>query len=220
VFNCARTQYSAHAATLNSNGGPSGLSGSGEFGVIEIDKLFNHVGRPVDQQMLDFINGFSGSGFNRNLDSGIQNGNSDSGLFSPNAPIELFSFNTGNSPAASDQNLTNGALAEFSFAPTPTGQFSAISTGLSNAIVNSSLGLSVGVTSDRTLAGPTNIITAFIADLPLGTGSAFVNSISDSTAPVVSNAPLPAALPLFATGLGGLAFLGWLRKRKACPRKN
>src|SRR5262249_16185751 len=28
-------------------------------------------------------------------------------------------------------------------------------------------------------------------------------------------APLPAALPLFATGLGGLGLLGWRRKRKA-----
>jgi hypothetical protein len=28
-------------------------------------------------------------------------------------------------------------------------------------------------------------------------------------------APLPAALPLFATGLGGLGLLGWYRKRKA-----
>ena len=27
--------------------------------------------------------------------------------------------------------------------------------------------------------------------------------------------PLPAALPLFATGLGGLGLLGWRRKRKA-----
>jgi hypothetical protein len=26
--------------------------------------------------------------------------------------------------------------------------------------------------------------------------------------------PLPAALPLFATGLGGLGLLGWRRKRK------
>ena len=217
--------YSAHAATLNSNGGPSGPSGSGEFGVNEIDKLFNNagrnVGRPIDQQMLDFINGFSGSSFKKNLDSGIQNGNSDLGLFSPNAPIGLFSFNPGNSSATnSDQNLTNGALAEFSFAPNPTGQSSSISTGLSNAIVNSSLGLSVGSTSHGTFAGPTNIITAFIDGLPLGTGSAFVNSISDSTAPVVSTAPLPAALPLFATGLGGLALLGWLRKRKAYPLKN
>ena len=27
--------------------------------------------------------------------------------------------------------------------------------------------------------------------------------------------PFPAALPLFATGLGGLGLLGWRRKRKA-----
>jgi hypothetical protein len=27
--------------------------------------------------------------------------------------------------------------------------------------------------------------------------------------------PLPAALPLFATGLGGFGLLGWCRKRKA-----
>jgi hypothetical protein len=27
--------------------------------------------------------------------------------------------------------------------------------------------------------------------------------------------PLPAALPLFATGIGGLDLLGWRRKRKA-----
>jgi hypothetical protein len=27
--------------------------------------------------------------------------------------------------------------------------------------------------------------------------------------------PLPAALPLFAAGLGGLGLLGWRRKRKA-----
>ena len=30
-----------------------------------------------------------------------------------------------------------------------------------------------------------------------------------------STTPLPAALPLFATGLGGLGLLGWRRKRKA-----
>jgi hypothetical protein len=31
----------------------------------------------------------------------------------------------------------------------------------------------------------------------------------------VSAVPLPAALPLFATGLGALGLLGWRRKRKA-----
>jgi len=31
----------------------------------------------------------------------------------------------------------------------------------------------------------------------------------------VTQTPLPAALPLFATGLGALGLLGWHRKRKA-----
>ena len=37
-----------------------------------------------------------------------------------------------------------------------------------------------------------------------------------TTGPLKSNStPLPAALPLFATGLGALGLLGWRRKRKA-----
>ena len=32
---------------------------------------------------------------------------------------------------------------------------------------------------------------------------------------IVSTTPLPAALPLFATGLGALGLFGWRRKRKA-----
>jgi hypothetical protein len=34
------------------------------------------------------------------------------------------------------------------------------------------------------------------------------------SAPSVSTTPLPAALPLFATGLGALALLRWRRKQK------
>ena len=34
----------------------------------------------------------------------------------------------------------------------------------------------------------------------------------------VSEVPLPAALPLFATGLGALGLLGWRRKKKAAAR--
>ena len=35
------------------------------------------------------------------------------------------------------------------------------------------------------------------------------------TALAASETPLPAALPLFATGLGALGLLGWRRKKKA-----
>jgi hypothetical protein len=47
--------------------------------------------------------------------------------------------------------------------------------------------------------------------LPLG---ANVN-VNDITISPVAATPLPAALPLFATALGGLGLLGWRRKRKA-----
>jgi len=43
--------------------------------------------------------------------------------------------------------------------------------------------------------------------------SVWFNANLTSTSPV-SDVPLPAALPLFATGLGALGLLGWRRKRK------
>jgi hypothetical protein len=36
-----------------------------------------------------------------------------------------------------------------------------------------------------------------------------------TTGAAVPEIPLPAALPLFATGIGGLGLLGWRRKRRA-----
>jgi hypothetical protein len=45
-----------------------------------------------------------------------------------------------------------------------------------------------------------------------GCGTGFADTVLSGTVP---NVPLPAALPLFATGLSGLGLLGWRRKRKA-----
>ena len=66
-----------------------------------------------------------------------------------------------------------------------------------------------GVTTSCTLAsiaetGAFQTVNAGVADL-------IVSFASDLEAAV----PLPAALPLFATGLGALGLLGWRRKRKA-----
>jgi uncharacterized protein (TIGR03118 family) len=42
-----------------------------------------------------------------------------------------------------------------------------------------------------------------------------INGEADGLFGAITPTPLPAALPLFATGLGGLGLLGWRRKRKA-----
>jgi hypothetical protein len=53
----------------------------------------------------------------------------------------------------------------------------------------------------------------------LATGGETLNTgytnISAATTLPTSETPLPAALPLFATGLGALGLLTWRRKRKA-----
>ena len=49
---------------------------------------------------------------------------------------------------------------------------------------------------------------------PLITGDNIVGYFVEFS-PVPNLVPLPAALPLFTTGLGALGLLGWRRKRKA-----
>jgi len=39
--------------------------------------------------------------------------------------------------------------------------------------------------------------------------------LSDGVGNALASTPIPAALPLFATGLGAMGFIGWRRKRKA-----
>ena len=48
-----------------------------------------------------------------------------------------------------------------------------------------------------------------------GFGCCSLGTAGEFTVTPVGTTPLPAALPLFATGLGGLGLLGWRRKRKA-----
>jgi hypothetical protein len=57
-------------------------------------------------------------------------------------------------------------------------------------------------------------LTNFITENADGTFS-YTTSNGVNTYDGISETPLPAALPLFATGLGALGLLGWRRKRKA-----
>src|SRR3974390_1894208 len=80
--------------------------------------------------------------------------------------------------------------------------------------------------SDGGFHGPPNVtcctltmfsspVGAGLSDLPFTTGT--IAGVSVAFTPPVSSVPLPATLPLFATGLGALGLLGWRRKRKAPP---
>ena len=63
-------------------------------------------------------------------------------------------------------------------------------------------------------AGPQYNLRAVIGSPPNTIDRAVIN-FETATFVLVSEVPLPAALPLFATGLGALGLLGWWRKRKA-----
>jgi len=64
-------------------------------------------------------------------------------------------------------------------------------------------------------------ITSLVFDLTM-TGCASLECGNSDLQLISENppasAPLPAALPLFATGLGALGLLGWRRKRKAAAK--
>jgi hypothetical protein len=85
-----------------------------------------------------------------------------------------------------------------------TGGGSLADTGLPNLILP----------NPTTIVEGPNGIAIYTPALISQPGNDF-NSGLEITYNFVSDTPLPAALPLFATGLGALGLLGWRRKRKA-----
>jgi hypothetical protein len=110
----------------------------------------------------------------------------------------------------------------------PTGSMSTMLLGLNDN------GFAVGTYTDSAgvmhgLLFDLNNDTFQNIDDPFGIGTTTINGINDlnqlvgfyvnandNTIGLLANpTPIPAALPLFATGLGALGLLGWRRKRKA-----
>jgi hypothetical protein len=77
--------------------------------------------------------------------------------------------------------------------------FDTLETEITISFVNN-----LGLSSDTISSVSVN----FIGGLPFNSTSAAGQAVPRGT-------PLPTALPLFATGLGGLGLLGWRRKRKS-----
>jgi hypothetical protein len=143
------------------------------------------------------------------------------------APLEVSTIITDNTGLVSGQNLSITTPTPVTMGATFTKSFTtALGVFLENLTVTlvtagaHSLGVSAtGMITETTVisgpaltAAPVFYSAAYTQNA--GPGSQINASFNDSTTPP-STIPLPAALPLFATGIGGFGFLGWRRKRKA-----
>jgi hypothetical protein len=112
------------------------------------------------------------------------------GAFSESLNIVSFSFTAAGFAAGAATAGTSSLVTPATLVVTATGTISF-----------------TGEESGTTGLGPTGVFyAATYTQLPGGPINALI---------VDTTVPLPAALPLFATGIGGLGLLGWRRKRKA-----
>jgi hypothetical protein len=116
-----------------------------------------------------------------------------------------------------------GKWNAFSFFVHNAGQIVVFFSDLTSADISSlSQGLGIVGCVSGGLAAPCPVLTngqTQTVPLLILSNNAFTVSAMDVTftdqGDVASATPLPAALPLFATGLGAMGLLGWRRKRKA-----
>ena len=118
--------------------------------------------------------------------------------------------------AAGQIDFSNGWIISVAFNPSPVVPgFGTQPQNYMSSISQGSGGLGTNGTIDQTYE------YLYVNEQDPSEGTYLAGSASVTNAPGMWNAtytspptPLPAALPLFATGLGALGLLGWRRKRK------
>jgi hypothetical protein len=93
------------------------------------------------------------------------------------------------------------------------GELIGVFTNSAGVIVGTPFAIGNGPLALSNPAGATQIELGVNDDIYADNTGALLISVSANS--ISSQTPLPAALPLFATGLGALGLLGWRRKRKA-----
>jgi hypothetical protein len=123
--------------------------------------------------------------------------------------------NQANQNALSVQVTSNPAgfgVGEYVPLGSPFSNFFSVSAG----VITSANFLYFGVSN----TSPAITCCTFQIDTFFGTGlsnfdEGVITNSTNLAFTAVAETPLPAALPLFATGIGGLGLLGWRRKKKA-----
>jgi hypothetical protein len=105
----------------------------------------------------------------------------------------------------------------FYTAPNGTGSLIDVSGGNTTSYNGSNLACFASTCHDTLF----DLVTFAVSSGKIGSavltdaGAAFEFRLDPPAADPPSGTPLPAALPLFATGIGALGLLGWRRKRKS-----
>jgi hypothetical protein len=133
------------------------------------------------------------------LTSDYLNLNSNGSVLNITLPAPIFAFAT-----------DVGSLENFGNTSDPTITFN-FTGGTGSITLNNYLSSSANTLAFFGISSTTSFSSITIND---PTNGLILDNFTFTIEPAASATPLPAALPLFATGLGALGLLGWRRKRK------
>lgn len=123
--------------------------------------------------------------------------------------------NTGINLSISDRTGTNNHNVNTSLGDViPDSIVAPFTVDSSNPFFNFSLSV-IALVSAVGVAGVTDLSNTLAADVTLPEGYTFASHSGVFLTEAVNPVPIPAALPLLLTALGGLGFVGWRQKRKA-----
>jgi hypothetical protein len=214
----------AATATASGSFGEAHVSASADNGQFNTPAGFGFAAQASGNSIIGVVDGFSitGAALDVRITSSID------GIFTGQQTVGGITF-----PASGSAGISFVLFQAHNTIPPLSADVGVDSTGPSASFSNDIL-LQPGdylflwtmVASARSVAGVTSVIPSQTADAS-NTGLLFFDVLTpnasltflsghdySSSAAVPSATPLPAALPLFATGLGALGLLGWRRKRK------
>ena len=130
-----------------------------------------------------------------------------------------YSFIGSNSPSGNfDLFATKPGVANIWYQVSNRANFSSVSAAL---VTNNPAGFPTSVLGAGTLTSCPAGLCSFGGSFIIPTGSTFFagylnfGSFTVGPTPIPTTTPIPAALPLLVSALGGLGFAGWRRKRAA-----